>query len=83
VIPAVVLLRKLGRKDLDRLDHGWLLQQLRRLGHQRGGYLAAEVCLAARVVGEGVEDAELRGNPTVPSGCPTANASAAPSDPAT
>ena len=52
--------RQLGRDDVDRLDHRWLRQQLGRLRHQRGSHLTAKVCLATRVVREGVEDAELR-----------------------
>src|SRR5215211_216297 len=52
--------RQLGRQDVDWLDDRWLRQQLRRLGHERGRHPAPKVGLAARVVGEGVEDAELR-----------------------
>jgi Protein of unknown function (DUF4242) len=52
---------QLGREDVDRLDYRWLLQQLGRLGHQGGRHLTPQVGLPARVIGEGVEDAELRG----------------------
>jgi hypothetical protein len=55
-----LLARQLGREDVDRLDHRRLFQQLGRLGHQGGGHLATKVGLATGVVGEGVEDAELR-----------------------
>jgi hypothetical protein len=57
--------RQLGREDVDRLDDRRLRQQLGRLGHQGGRDSAAEVRLAPRVVGESVEDAELRGSKTI------------------
>jgi hypothetical protein len=55
-----LLARQLGREDVDRLDHRRLRQQLGRLRHQSGRDKAPEVGLPARVVREGVEDAELR-----------------------
>ena len=57
--PARQLPGQLRRQAIDRLDHRWLRQQLRRLGHQGGRHLAAKVGLPARVIREGVEDAEL------------------------
>src|SRR6266542_704271 len=46
--------------DVDRLDHRRLLEQLGGLRHQGVGDPTRQVGLPARVVGEGVEDAELR-----------------------
>src|SRR4051794_26738282 len=50
--------RELGREHVDRLDVGRRREQLVGAFHQCGGDRAAEVGLAAVVVGEDVEDPE-------------------------
>src|SRR4029453_1423284 len=52
--------RQLGRKDIDLLDNGRLCEKLGSFRHQCGRDAPGEVRLPARVVREGVEDAERR-----------------------
>jgi hypothetical protein len=56
------LLRKLGGKDIDFLDGGRLCEQVVRLRHEQPREAAREIRLPARLVREGVEDAERRGS---------------------
>ena len=54
------LRRQLGRDHVRLLDVRGPREQLVRLGHQRLGHTPRQVCLAARIVREDVEDGELR-----------------------
>ena len=55
--PVPNLLSKLGGKYGELFDYWGFCQPLRSLCHQRCSDLPIEVCLPARLVGEGVEDA--------------------------
>jgi len=59
---ADCLPRKLGRQDIDLLDGGRLREEFGSRRLQSGSDTAGEVGLPARLIREGVEDAE-RGRP--------------------
>jgi hypothetical protein len=55
---STLLPGKLGRQNFDIFNHRRLHEQFGSFRHQRRGDPSREMCLAARLVRKGVEDAE-------------------------